>query len=45
MQPRALLLAHPSDEAEPLFYVARLVTFGLIIAAIIEKNRPTKPRA
>ncbi len=41
----ALGLAHPSDETEPLFYVARLVTFGLIIAAIIEKNRPNKPRA
>jgi hypothetical protein len=29
-----------SDEAEPLFYLARLVTFGLIIVAIIQKNRP-----
>jgi len=41
----ALGLVHPSDETEPLFYVARLVTFGLIIVAIIEKNRPNKPRA
>lgn len=31
-------LAHPSDEMEPLFYVSRLITFGLIIAAIIDKN-------
>ena len=31
-----------SDESEPLFYIARLVTFGLIIAAIIQKNRPGK---
>ena len=30
------------DESEPLFYIARLVTFGLIIAAIIQKNRPGK---
>ena len=29
-----------SNEAEPLFYVARLFTFGLIIVAIIQKNRP-----
>jgi hypothetical protein len=36
----ALALTHPSDETEPLFYVARLVTFGLIIVAIIDKNRP-----
>lgn len=31
-----------SAEAEPLFYLARLVTFGLIIFAIIQKNRPNK---
>ena len=29
-----------SDETEPLFYVARLVSFGLILFAIIQKNRP-----
>ena len=29
---------HLSEETEPLFYVARLLTFGLIIAAIIRKN-------
>ncbi len=33
-------LMHLSQEAEPLFYVARLLTFALIIAAIIQKNRP-----
>jgi hypothetical protein len=27
-------------EAEPFFYTARLVTFLLIIAAIVQKNRP-----
>jgi hypothetical protein len=38
---RAVLgFSHVSDEAEPFFYVARLVTFGLIIVAIIQKNRP-----
>jgi uncharacterized membrane protein HdeD (DUF308 family) len=34
--------SHVSDEAEPFFYVARLVTFGLIIAAIVQKNKPSK---
>lgn len=33
-------LSHPSEELEPLFYVSRLVMFGLIIAAIVQKNRP-----
>ena len=33
-------LMHVSQEAEPLFYLARLLTFGLIIAAIVQKNRP-----
>jgi uncharacterized membrane protein HdeD (DUF308 family) len=36
-------LSHPSAEAEPLFYIARLAMFGLILAAIILKNRPGKP--
>jgi hypothetical protein len=36
----ALGLSNPSDELEPLFYLARLAMFGLIIAAIIQKNRP-----
>jgi hypothetical protein len=40
----ALGLTHPSDEVEPLFYLARLVTFGLIIAAIVQKNRPSRTR-
>jgi hypothetical protein len=35
-------LTNPSDETEPLFYLARLVTFGLIIAAIVHKNRPAR---
>jgi hypothetical protein len=30
-----------SDEREPLLYVPRLVTFALIIVAIIQKNRPS----
>ena len=33
-------LTHVSDETEPFFYVPRLVTFGLIIVAIVLKNRP-----
>jgi hypothetical protein len=32
-------LSHVSDETEPLFYLARLVTFGFIIVAIVHKNR------
>jgi uncharacterized membrane protein HdeD (DUF308 family) len=35
-------LSHVTSEQEPLFYIARLVTYGLIIAAIVHKNRPTK---
>jgi len=31
-----------SEETEPLAYIARLVTFGIIIIAIIRKNRPTQ---
>ena len=31
-----------SDEHEPLVYVPRLVTFALIILAIIQKNRPSR---
>jgi hypothetical protein len=38
----ALALSHPNDELEPVYYLARLVTFGLIIAAIIHKNRPPR---
>jgi hypothetical protein len=37
-----LALAQVSDEAEPFYYLARLVTFGLIIVAIIQKNRPSR---
>jgi hypothetical protein len=29
-----------SEETEPLIYLARLVTFCLIIVAIVRKNRP-----
>lgn len=33
-----------SDESEPLRYIPRLITFALIIAAIVQKNRPTQRR-
>ncbi len=36
----ALGLGHVSEESEPYFYIPRLVMFGLIIVAIVEKNRP-----
>jgi hypothetical protein len=36
------LSSHVSDETEPLYYSARLVTFGLIIVAIVMKNRSAR---
>jgi hypothetical protein len=36
----ALGITQVSAEAEPLFYLGRLIMFGLIIFAIIQKNRP-----
>ena len=35
-------LAHLSNEMEPFFYLPRLVTFALIIVAIVLKNRPRR---
>jgi hypothetical protein len=37
-----LLLAvlHPSNESRPFFYLLRLAAFGLIILAVVDKNRP-----
>jgi uncharacterized membrane protein HdeD (DUF308 family) len=37
-------LAQVSAETEPFFYLARLVSFALIIAAIIRKNHPSRRR-
>lgn len=37
----ALSFQQVSRETEPLFYIPRLIMFGLIIAAIVQKNRPT----
>jgi hypothetical protein len=31
-----------SDEASPLYYLPRLVAYGLIIAAIVDKNRKAR---
>jgi uncharacterized membrane protein HdeD (DUF308 family) len=40
---RAMLgLFHTSDENEPIFYLVRLLSFVLILIAIIDKNRSTK---
>jgi hypothetical protein len=33
---------HFSDESEPFLYVPRLLTFALIILAIVQKNRPSR---
>jgi hypothetical protein len=38
----ALGLTTVSKEQEPFFYLARLLAFGLIIVAIIDKNRTEK---
>ena len=35
----ALSISGVTSEYEPLFYGSRLITFGLIIVAIIDKNR------
>lgn len=35
----ALVLVPHANEQEPLFYLARLVGYGLILAAIWQKNR------
>jgi hypothetical protein len=40
----ALGLTSISEEHEPFFYLVRLVTFGLIIIAIVDKNRPRGAR-
>jgi uncharacterized membrane protein HdeD (DUF308 family) len=34
--------AELSEETQPLVYGARLITFGLIIVAIVRKNRPSR---
>jgi hypothetical protein len=39
----ALGLTTVSKEQEPSFYLVRLAAFGLIIAAIVDKNRAEKP--
>jgi hypothetical protein len=33
---------HPSSETRPFFYLLRLLAFGLIILAVIDKNRGRK---
>jgi len=39
----ALALADSPDEGRPVYYFGRLLAYGLIIAAIVTKNR-RKPR-
>lgn len=39
----ALFQLYGHDEASPLAYVPRLIAYGLIIAAIVDKNR-ARPR-
>jgi hypothetical protein len=40
----ALSLTRVSQEYEPFFYIMRLLAFGLIIVAIVHKNRATGSR-
>ena len=35
-------LTNVSAEMEPFFYLGRLVSFGLIIVAIVRKNHPSR---
>jgi len=40
----ALSFNSPSSELEPVFYLVRVVAYGLIVVAILQKNRkPPKP--
>ena len=39
----ALFQVYGHDEGSPLAYLPRLVAYGLIIAAIVDKNRTSKP--
>jgi uncharacterized membrane protein HdeD (DUF308 family) len=39
-----LSMVQPSGDSEPMAYLARLVTFGLIVVAIVQKNRPGQTR-
>lgn len=35
-------ILHPTVESRPFFYLLRLAAFGLIIVAVIDKNRPRR---
>jgi hypothetical protein len=37
-----LAVSSVSKETEPFYYIPRLVMFGLIIIAIVQKNRPPR---
>lgn len=37
-----MAVVRPDERLEPFFYISRLVTFGIIIVAIIHKNKPRK---
>ena len=40
----ALVFINTSSETEPVAYLPRLITFGLIAVAIVAKNRPRHER-
>lgn len=39
-----LAILDPTAETRPFFYLLRLAAFGLIIAAVWDKNRPARGR-
>ena len=41
----ALTFLAVSDEDTPLYYLVRLIAYGLIVLAILDKNRRSRPRA
>ena len=42
---RFLVFQFVSDEASPIYYIPRLVAYGLIIIAIVDKNRSSRNAA
>lgn len=40
----ALSVVGAESELQPVFYIVRIVAYGLIVLAILQKNRARKPR-
>lgn len=39
-----MVLSGPADEAGLIYYMTRLLSYGMILWAILEKNWPRRPR-